>query len=189
MAPIAGPLACLYVVELAALLSALALQRRGDRSLTIFLASPAGWIGMAGLLALAVSVVVLVALARRVPAPRGRHLAGAIVINLCSVTLAFGVAEALVRLLATSTIQGTVVGRTVLVPHRWADVVARSRAALERAAAGQSYLVPDRDLGWSIGPNRESVDYNREGVQRMLGRAGTPVPARSGTEGERIYLS
>jgi hypothetical protein len=165
-------LVCLYLVELSALASALTLQRRGDRPLTVFLANPAGWVCVAALLALAACLIGFVAVVRSVPAPRARRLAVPAVVNLCSVTLVFAVAEATVRVLATPGIQGPVVAGTVLLPHRWSDVAARGRANLERAAAGQSYLVPDPDLGWTIGPNRQSVDYNREGVAKYLAQLG-----------------
>ena len=107
-----------------------------------------------------------------------------LVVNLCSVTLVFVVAEATVRALATPDIQGPVVAGTPLLPHSWTDVAARGRAGLEPAAAGQSYLVPDPDLGWTIGPNRQSADYNREGVARFLAQLGLapahPAPADAG---------
>jgi hypothetical protein len=179
MTPAAGSLVlvCLYLVELSTLASALTLQRQGDRSLTVFLANPAGWICVAALLALAACLIGLVAVVRRVPAPRSRGLAVPVVVNLCSVTLVFAVAEATVRALATQDIQGPVVAGTVLLPHRWTDVAARGRAGLERAASGQSYLVADPDLGWTIGPNRQSADYNREGVARYLAQLGL-APAR-----------
>ena len=174
MTPAAGALVlvCLYLVELSTLASVLTLQRRGDRLLTVFLANPAGWICVAALLALAACLIGLVAVVRRVPAPRARRLAVPLVVNLCSVTLVFVVAEATVRALATPDIQGPVVAGTPLLPHSWTDVAARGRAGLERAAAGQSYLVPDPDLGWTIGPNRQSADYNREGVARFLAQLG-----------------
>ncbi len=180
----------LYVVEFCAAVAVLTLQRRGDRTLLSFLAGPAGWVCVAALVALAASVLGLAYLVRGVAPPRGRRLAVPLVVNLVSLALVSGVAEALVRALATPTIQGPVVMGTVLLPHRWEEVAARSRALLDDASAARSYLVPDSDLGWTIGPSRQSADYNRQGVDEYLARLGSPAGRRPPPAADAgIYVS
>src|SRR5262245_43077441 len=170
MVSVGGPrmLVGLYVVEFLTLASALTLQRRGERGFTQFLANPAGLLWAALTLALAVSLIGLAILVMRLPSPRALPLAVPVVINLCSMILVFAVAEGAVRWLAWPSLQGPVVAGTVLLPYRWEDVAGRSKASLQRVAAGQSYLVPDRDLGWTIGASRTSPDYNREGVAQYF---------------------
>jgi hypothetical protein len=183
-------LACIYLVELCALVSALTLYRRGDRPVMAFLSAPVGLVCVVALLALAGSTLVMAYLVRSLPPPRARQLAVPVVVNLCSVTLVFGLAEAVVRALATPTIQGPVFARTVLLPYRWADVAARNRARLDDAAAARTYLVHDRDLGWTIGPNRRSKDYNRAGLEQYLARVGhAPLPRAPADADGDIYVS
>jgi hypothetical protein len=178
-------LGCVYVVEACALVVALMLHRQGDRALPAFVAAPAGLLGIAALLGLTAAMVALVYGVRRLPPPRFRRLAVPLVVNVGSILLVLGVAEAVVRGLATSTIQGPVVAGTVLLPYRWEEVAARGRATL--AVADRAYLVHDRDLGWTNGPDRRSRDYNREGVEQFLARIGQPLPRRPADDG--IYLS
>ena len=181
-------LLCLYVVELLALGLGLMLELRGDRPLVLFLSRPVGWIAVASALGLAATLLGIVAVLRRTPPPRARAVAVPIAVNLISVAFVFAAAEVTVRLLARPGMQEPVVAGTVLLPHRWADVAARGRASLARVAAGQSYLVPDPELGWTIGPNRRSVDYNRDGVARYLAQHGLGS-ARAGAAEDAIYLS
>ena len=179
-----------HAVEVSVLVAALTLYRRGDRGLRAFLAAPVGWACLIALLVLVVSVPLLVYLARLLPPPRMRRLTALVVLNLFSVTLAFGVAEAIVRVLATPAIQGPVFAGTVLLPYRWEDATARGRATLERAAIEQSYLVHDGDLGWTIGPNRASKDYNRQAVEQYLARVGRASRRRAPADADgRIYVS
>lgn len=113
-----------------------------------------------------------------------------LVLTLGSIALVFGVVEAVIRALATPTIQGPEFARTVLLPRRWDDLAARGRATLDRAATERSYLVHDSDLGWTIGPNRKSTDYNRRGVEQHLARRGAAPARRAPDDGEgNIYLS
>jgi hypothetical protein len=181
-----------YVAELFLVVAALTLQRRGDRPVLDFLAAPAGWACAVALVGLAVSLLGLVYLVRRVTPPRGRRLAMPLVVNLLSLVFVFTVAEGAVRALATPTIQGPVVVGTVLLPHRWVEVAARNRALLDEADAARSFLVPDRDLGWTIGSSRQSDDYNLKGVEEYLARLGMArlgAPPARRPSGAAIYTS
>jgi hypothetical protein len=179
---------CLYLLEVCSLAFALTLHRQGDRSLTAFVAAPAGLLCIATLLALIASLAAVVYTIRVAPAPRIRRLAVPLVVNVGSAAVVFGVGEAVVRVLATTTIQGPVVAGTVLLPHRWQDVAARGRATLDPAVVDRTYLVHDSELGWTNGPNRQSRDYNRQGVEQYLARTGR-VPRRRVPADDLIYLS
>lgn len=191
MPPIASRvLILLYLAELSAAGAALTWMRRGDRPLGVFVAAPAGWafaVTLAGLLVLVVALAWLVA---RVAPPRRRRLAMVLAVNVISLALGAGAVEALVRLLATPTIQGPSVAGTVLLPRSWEDLAARSRALLDEADAGRTYLVPDAELGWTIGPGRQSTDYNRRGVEELMRRRGEPLaPLAAGSLAAPLYVS
>ncbi len=180
-------LVCLYLVEVCALVFVLTRQRQGDRSLEAFLAAPAGLVCLIALAALAGALIALIYSLRLVLAHGTRGLAVPLVLNLGSLMLIVGVAEAIVRQLVRPTIRGPVVAGTVLLPHRWEDVAARGRASLDPAVLERAYLVPDNSLGWTNGPNRQSRDYNRKDVDEYLVRIGRPRPP--GANDDAIYLS
>ena len=182
-------LLALYLVEACAAAAALTWLRRGDRSLAAFLAGPAGWMFALALGALLATGLLALVLGRRLAKAPRNALAVPLVVNLLSVTLVAGLAETVVRLATVSTIQGPVFARTVLLPYQWEDVAARSQALLADVEAGRTYLVPDAELGWTVGPSRRSIDYNRTGVDELLAQRGAPPPRRSAAADTAIYVS
>jgi hypothetical protein len=185
----AGLLLALYGVEACAAAVALTWLRRGDRSLALFMAAPAGLAFAAALGALLVTGLLALVLAWRLMRSRAGSLAVPLAVNLLSVALVAGLAEVAVRLGTVSTIQGPVFARTVLLPYQWEDVAARGRALLADVEAGRTYLVPDAELGWTIGASRRSTDYNRTGVEELLVQRGAPPPRRSAAADAAIYVS
>ncbi|HEX2439579.1 MAG TPA: hypothetical protein VHT71_14820 [Methylomirabilota bacterium] len=185
----AGLLLALSGVEACAAAVALTWLRRGDRSLALFMAAPAGLAFAAALGALLVTGLLALVLAWRLMRSRAGSLAVPLAVNLLSVALVAGLAEVAVRLGTVSTIQGPVFARTVLLPYQWEDVAARGRALLADVEAGRTYLVPDAELGWTIGASRRSTDYNRTGVEELLVQRGAPPPRRSAAADAAIYVS
>jgi hypothetical protein len=178
----------LYALELAVLLAALALYKKGTRPLPVFLARPAGIALVVALLTLAAATFVIVREVRTPapPAPPGaRRLAAPLLLNLCSILIAFATAEIAIRVLAVDTVEGPMFANTLLLPRSWERLAARSRTTLAKAAGQGSFLIYDRDLGWTVGPNRRSRDYNREAIARLQRRA-LRAASDSGAE---IYLS
>ncbi len=158
-------LAALFALEGCALVSVLAMHRRGERELLAFLGRPPGVALIAALCGVVGAAALVVALFRRTPAPAARRLKLAAAANLLSVVAAFGVVEAGVRALAIERPGTATFGSTVLLPRSWDDVAAHARELLARASAGGSFLVHDDALGWTVGRARQSSDYNRAYVR------------------------
>ena len=184
------PIAALYLLEAAAALVALAFYKKGDRPLSSFLTHPAGLVFLVAAAVLVATLLVLVRWLRRQPPPRARRLAAPLLLNLMSLGIGCATAEGAIRVLSVDTPEGPVFANTVLLPRSWESVAARSRATLAKAAEQGSFLVFDRQLGWTVGPNRHSRDYNRVRARataaRLDGRSASQSTADSADE---IYLS
>jgi hypothetical protein len=128
--------------------SARAAQKEGMRA---FLQSAPGLAAIGALAILVASLIVLVRL-------RNAGLLRAIALNLASVGLALGGAEAALRLLARATPDGEAVAGTTLYPRDWGKLARGRLAALERHDPATAFLVPDAELGWVPGPSRVSPD-------------------------------
>ena len=155
---------CLWVLEGSALIVALAIYKKGAHPFATFLRSPAGLAAIAAVLALAASTAMIFWLAR---ADRAR-IDEILVLNLASLVLAVSTAELMIRVLAIETPEGRMFAGTLLLPRPWEEIAARNRAVLERASSQGSFLVADDRLGWTIGADRSSRDYNRSFVRRVL---------------------
>ena len=156
----------------------MAVCRRADRPLLGFLASPTGLVLVAAVPALVGSMLLVVhEIRRRLPGGTPRLLA-IIALNLWALAIAFAGAEAVVRGFAVSTPEGPVFVGTPLLPKSWESVAARHRAIARQASAQGSYLVFDPELGWTVGPNRRSGDYNEAFVRRYLLQHGRPLPSQ-----------
>jgi len=92
---------------------------------------------------------------------RKRAFALALTTNLLSGLIAFLLVEAIVRIAARRTPEGIVVGAVAVRPT-WAELLAHSREVIARATPwgtwDESYFIYDRELGWTVGPNRQSRD-------------------------------
>jgi len=187
----------LYVLELSAVLVALALYKRGARPPLVFLAAPAGRVVLVAVPAIAASALVIVHQLRR-SVPGRASFAATLTLNLLSVLLMFCTAEGFVRVFATTTPAGPAFAGTLLFPRSWENVAARGRAILRKASAQGSFLVYDDQLGWTLGANRRSADYNLAFVRQYLAERGRRLPDGnaaqeqwSGFDGpdDNIYLS
>jgi hypothetical protein len=183
----------LWLAEGSALIAALALYKKGDHPLALFLDRPAGAALIAVAISFAASALWSVFLLRR---NRGQ-IAAILALNLASVALAAGAAEIAIRLLSVDTPEGPAFANTRLVPRSWDAIAARERDALTRAAADGSFLIADAELGWRIAPNRTSRDYNLDFVKRVLaqrradcaGGAAIAPGAAEESRDDRIYQS
>jgi hypothetical protein len=92
------------------------------------------------------------------------------VVNVVSIALIAVATEVMLRFFARPTPTGSAVANVGLLPKSWRAVATRNRAILERAAQQQTYLVQDGELGWTVGPNRVSADYNRAFQEMYLAR-------------------
>jgi hypothetical protein len=176
----------LYVLEFSGLLAAMAIYKKGDRSLLAFSASPAGLVLLLAVVALATSILVIVHTLRTHPSYRARWFATNLVFNLSSVIFALAAAEAFIRLFSVSTSAGPMFANTLLLPRSWESVAARNRAILAKASAQGSYLIYDKELGWTVGPNRRSKDYNREFVRQIVSGLQSRSPQRVADYEEKL---
>lgn len=187
----------LYVLEFAALLIAMAIYKKGERSFPAFIASPAGFVFLVAVLALVTSTLVIVNLFRSHRPSIKTRFAVLLVLNMFSIVLAAAIAEAVIRVFAVSTPAGTMFANTLLYPRNWERVAAHNRAVLARASAQGSFLVHDDELGWTVGLSRSSKDYNLEWARQILSQrrsrspqndSGKPQRAKIGLE-DSIYFS
>jgi len=86
-----------------------------------------------------------------------RVLALALALNTWTLILTLAIEEAVARSIATPTPAGVEIHGLRLLPT-WSELVARSRTALTgvnpSGSWDESFLVHDRDLGWTVGANR-----------------------------------
>jgi hypothetical protein len=178
--PVVAPsnviLISLYVLEFSALLTAMAIYKKGERPIQIFLASSAGFVFTFAILASVTSTIVIIYLFRNRVRRQTKQFAMTLILNLWTAILAIGSAEAVMRVFAISTPAGPIFANTLLLPRSWEGVAARNRAILAKASTQGSYLIWDNELGWTIGPSRHSKDYNRELVTHLLSQVQRRSP-------------
>lgn len=146
-------LGSLYVGELCAVLVVLALYRL-DGSMSSFLSSRTGLLCLASGLGLVLSGLMVIIEFRRSRLSESGPFALTVAMNLIVVVLSVGSGELAVRLLSTNTEYGVYLGRKLLYPPEWEDLVSRHSAA--SAALHNAFFVSDELLGWTVGPNRTS---------------------------------
>ena len=191
-------LIALYVLESSAALALLALYKGMDRPCPVFLGTRMGFVFIAAMLAVALSSVFVRHQVRtRVP-NRWKGVRPLLLLNLLTVVLAFGTTEIALRVLSQPTAVGPTFGDQLLLPKSWDTVAAANRAILARAAVQPTFLVYDRELGWTVGRSRSSGDYNVEFQKgfvanlraRFPSRERVPDPhAEADTLKDPIYLS
>jgi len=179
-------LIALYVLEAAAVVAALAVNRYYNLlgTLTVrqvaMLAAPIA-------LALASSVYVGIRLARAFVTDR-RSVIFAMALNVLAVLLAFAGGEMVVRAFSTADLTGTYFGGTRLLPRDWEDVKARHRELLALVRDDLSYFVVDDRLGWVPGRSRRSKEglYSTSVEGFRSANAGVSYAARP--PGPRIAI-
>jgi len=150
----------LYLLEAAVSLILVGIYKAPvyDRSL---LFTKAGAVLVAGGIGLIASGSLLVQQIKLSGSLCKRAFALALTTNLLSGLMAFLLVEAIVRIAARRTPEGIVVGAVTVQPT-WPELIARSREVIARATPwgtwDESYFVYDRELGWTVGPNRQSRD-------------------------------
>src|SRR5262245_58589102 len=144
-------------MQVSAWLVVIASYKRSIRPLSGLLAGPSGVVLLvAGLALLPATWVVVHKYRTRGSDPRRFGLT--VALNVVPILLFLAAGEITVRLLSRSTPRGLMFAGTVLLPHRWSDVVTRTSAILDRVGVTRSYLVPDDRLGWVVGSDRRSAD-------------------------------
>jgi len=145
-------------MEFSALLIAMAVYKKGDRPLTVFLASHVGFVLVLACVALVTSTLATIRLFRQHVVTGKNGFAPSLGLNLLSVILVLVTAEVVIRVFAVNTPAGVVFANTLLLPRSWENFAARNRAILSKASTWGSYFVYDSILGWTVGRNRYSKD-------------------------------
>ena len=157
----------LYLAEIAALLTILAIYKLGSWPLATFLRTPAGAALVTAPPIFFAAVTIIIRVLRKHP-EKVTAFWPAVGLNLWSLVLMAGTAEVALRVFATGTPLGPQVANVTLIPRDWSAVAQRNQALLARVANGQSYLVFDSLLGWTVGRDRKSSDYNRSFQERYI---------------------
>ena len=155
-----------WALELGTILCLIALYKRGDRPFRSFVIAPAGLYLLLGA-TIVIGSGLLIARELRTPEAR-RQVGAAALLNAWSVLLVVVTSEAVVRALSVQTPAAPMFGRLLLLPKSWPGAAAHARGVLSRAASQGSFIVFDRELGWTVGPSRQSRDYNLEFTRRYL---------------------
>lgn len=150
-----GFLACLYLLEASGLMAATAVHENWGKSLSALVAGRYGLFFLAGFFGVVGLTVYLGRRYRAASTAQQHQLVLIAVVNLSTVVIAFVFGEASIRLLASQTPAGPTVLNTILLPRSWSDERARYRG-LQKGMTGDTYLVPDELLGWTVGPDRQS---------------------------------
>jgi hypothetical protein len=107
-----------------------------------------------------IALIVLALIVRQaLSAPRSTAIA--LMLNITAIASITVLAEVILRSTATHETAGIRTVNALLVPS-WPEIVRKNRQIISEATPSgswsESYVVYDRDLGWSIGPNRRSED-------------------------------
>jgi len=151
-------LGAFYLFELCALILAFDLPRLSGRSLRSAIGSAVGVFAILGLLGIVISVLLIVRQHLRTRREGVRRFGLTLAINILPLALVIGAGEIVTRILTERTLEGELFMGTPLVPRDWGYEVARNRALLDRAKHESPYMMPDRLLGWTVGPARRSKD-------------------------------
>lgn len=174
----------------------MALHKKGGKPLLAFLYGPSGVVFVIGVLVLATSAIVIVCLLRDSFSSHTKWLSATFALHVWSVVLVLAASEVVIRAFAVNTPEGPEFADTLLLPRNWDNVAARYRGILAKASAQGSYLVYDSELGWTIGRNRRSKDYNRDFAKQLLSQRRQRYPEiypaewqRQARKDDDIYFS
>lgn len=151
-------LVSLYAAELAVLLMALALNKRGERSVTTWIATAPGVAFAIGLLVLLAASVWIGREYVRSSRAAARRLGLVVAMNLITVALIMIPLDIALRVLARATPDAPSIGDTLLLPRSWERARTHNLAIVQKASGDLSYLVYDEHLGWTVGRNRHGGD-------------------------------
>lgn len=151
-------LVSLYAAELAVLLMALALNKKGERSVTTWIATAPGVAFAIGLLVLLAASVWIGREYVRSSRAAARRLGLVVAMNLITVALIMIPLDIALRVLARATPDAPSIGDTLLLPRSWERARTHNLAIVQKASGDLSYLVYDERLGWTVGRNRHGGD-------------------------------
>ncbi len=156
----------LFALEGSCGLALLAFHKKGEQGFSSFIQTNAGTFFIVSLAVLAISAG-WIGRAYFLSARNAlRTFQLTVAMNLVTVILILVCSELAVRVLAKRTPEGDAINGMLLFPKNW-DRMRHHYLAVWKKASGANqegstsdsgYVVYDRDLGWSIGPNRRSAN-------------------------------
>ena len=103
----------------------------------------------------------------------------AVGMNVAVVAVVFFVGEVALRMLVVRTNTGEKLGTLLLYPRQWNKTQAAYQSILDKADQNKAYVVPDGELGWTLGKGRRSENglyfIGNQGVRTA--RAGEVISA------------
>jgi hypothetical protein len=148
----------LYALELSIFLLVLSIHRLGERAILSSLDSTPGLIFVASLIISLLSSAGIVQQYRKCRRLGHNKFGFTIIVNLVTLLTILAIIELAIRGISVEDGEGSTFAKVRLLPRSWAAVVKRNRDILKRAAAKDSYLVPDDLLGWNVGANQRSAN-------------------------------
>lgn len=119
---------------------------------------------------------------------RNRDSVYAVIMSLLIIVLVGGLSEAALRIAAVQRHNGTFVGNFHLLPRQWREYADRQRTVLAMRKAVKPFFVDDDTLGWTVGPNRKSVNGLYESSAEGLRSASQGAVLRNGLGDCRVAL-
>lgn len=152
-------LTCLFLWEVSIGVMGVAMSTPGDRSLTLFLTSHAGWVFLLALGTFGFTTAMLMRQYARSRQLRSSHFRLTVILNLIMVLVVLLTGEVAVRLGTTTVRDGENWRSRVLLPRNWGQVAAFYQQLLSGGGGRRlSYLTYDDVMGWTLGPNRKSAN-------------------------------
>jgi hypothetical protein len=152
--------ASLSILELSLAVMGMAVYLKGQRSFAIFLAQHSGWAFIGAFCTFVFSSAAIVHRYHYVANWRSwsRDFHKLVAMNLVVVVLVLVTAEIAVRVGSRISPQGEEFLGVVLKPKDWRQLGEKYRTIIERASGGASYIVYDNLMGWTVGPNKRSLN-------------------------------
>ncbi|MFO0778615.1 MAG: hypothetical protein U0223_13580 [Nitrospira sp.] len=176
-------LAALSIWELSIVVIAATLYIKGLQPLDAFLTSKPGMTFLFAITTFFTAggfVIHYYLLSRR---PRSLRFALIVGMNLVTLVLLTVTGELIVRAGSLPSPYGDVFANRPLNPKSWDKVKLRYRQHIEKADGDLSYIVSDSQLGWTVGPERQSANglYFSSSLGTRTARPGMSVTKSEGT--------
>ena len=150
-------LGALYVAEVCLVLGLVAWHRQiGRATLAEFWLSVSGIVALVAFMGMAAMLVIVISSCLADRRAGSQRWILAIGINVVVVAVVLFVGEVALRILVVRTNTGEKLGTLLLYPRQWNKTQAAYLSIIEKADQSKQYVVPDEDLGWTLGSGRSS---------------------------------
>ena len=185
-------LGALYAAEVCLVLGLVAWHRQIGRATPAeFWLSVSGIVALVAFMGMAAMLVIVISSCLADRRAGSRRWILAIGMNVAVVAVVLFVGEVALRMLVVRTNTGEKLGTLLLYPRQWHKTQAAYLSIIEKADQSMPYVVPDEDLGWTLGSGRSSQNglyfIGKQGIRTA--RAGEvlntePQPCRIALVGD-----